>query len=144
MRLSKKHGLQPCIPLCPCCGKPKAQVALLGSGGDKLAKAMGAASGEMPMYARLPGDVELCEECKKKGIEIVEIAAIKKGKKTVHQPTGRFFLVSENFLNNVTDETLRERIREHRMAYVDKETADWIEGYAREKEEGATDAGLDN
>ena len=37
IKLSKKHGLQPTIPLCPYCGKEKNEIALLGAAGDKLA-----------------------------------------------------------------------------------------------------------
>jgi len=63
VRLSKKHGLNPTIPVCYFCGRAKNEVALLGAAGDKIAKAMGRDSGEMPMHACI--DRNPCEECEK-------------------------------------------------------------------------------
>ncbi|MCX5778746.1 MAG: hypothetical protein NTU66_05995 [Elusimicrobia bacterium] len=64
MRLHKQFNLNPTIPTCFICGKPKAEIALLGA----------AYKDEAPMYACL--DKEPCTECKelsKKGVVLISI-----------------------------------------------------------------------
>lgn len=65
VKVSPKHGLNPTIPLCFWCGKPKNEVALVGKlKGDR----------EAPHNMVL--DFEPCEECKKewdKGVAIMEV-----------------------------------------------------------------------
>lgn len=64
IKLSPKHGVNPCIPVCFFCGKEKNEIALLGKLPDD-AKA--------PMKAIL--DYEPCEECTKlmeQGVTIIE------------------------------------------------------------------------
>lgn len=100
IRLSKKHGLNPTIPLCPYCGKPKNQIAMLGEEGDKLAKALGRADGEMPMHCHLPGDVDPCEECletKKDYVFLFSAEDTEKGPR----PAGGFAMVSRTFLESI-------------------------------------------
>lgn len=53
IRLHKKHGLNPTISICFICGKPKKEVALLGS----------AYKGRAPMH--MVTSLEPCEKCKK-------------------------------------------------------------------------------
>lgn len=52
IRLHKEHGVNPTIPTCFFCGKPKNEIALLGS----------AYKGEAPMNMCL--DKEPCDECR--------------------------------------------------------------------------------
>ena len=64
IKVSEKHGLNPCIPICFWCGNEKNEVALLGKlTGDR----------EAPMSAVL--DYEPCPDCKSimdQGIVIIE------------------------------------------------------------------------
>lgn len=67
IKLSPKHGVNPCIPVCFFCGETKNEIALLGRIGGKEDL-------EAPMKAIL--DYEPCEECKKKfaeGVLLVEV-----------------------------------------------------------------------
>lgn len=53
IRISEKHGLNPCIPICPFCGQEKNELALLGYiKGDK----------EAPKSAIL--NLEPCDTCR--------------------------------------------------------------------------------
>lgn len=71
IKLSKKHGLNPTIPLCPYCGKPKNEIMLTGAAGEKLAKQLGHKDGDMPMQVEIPGDIEPCDDCKKDRIMVI-------------------------------------------------------------------------
>lgn len=103
IRLSEKHGLNPTIPLCPYCEKPKNQVAMLGAEGDKLAKALGRADGEMPMHCHLPGDVYPCEDCLETKKDYVFLFSAEKTEKGT-LPTGRFAMARRTFLESVLND----------------------------------------
>lgn len=65
IKVSPKHGLNPCIPVCMFCKEPKNEVALLGKLKDDV---------EAPKYAIL--DYEPCDECRKmwdKGIALIRV-----------------------------------------------------------------------
>lgn len=68
IKLSPKHGVNACIPICVFCGQQKNAVALLGKlKGDAKA----------PMNAII--DYEPCDECKKnwqKGIPLIRVSLI--------------------------------------------------------------------
>ena len=67
IRLSKKYGVNPTIPVCFWCGKEKNEIVLLG----KLLNDI-----EAPRNMWIPGDYEHCESCKElwnKGIKIIEV-----------------------------------------------------------------------
>jgi hypothetical protein len=64
MRLHKTAGLNPTIPLCFICGKPKNEIALLGA----------AYKQEAPMHMTV--NKEPCEECKelsKRGVVLISV-----------------------------------------------------------------------
>jgi len=64
LRLHSKYGVNPTIPVCFVCGKPKNEVVLLGAGYKE----------EAPMHLCI--DKEPCEECKRlasKGVMLVEV-----------------------------------------------------------------------
>lgn len=89
LRLSEKHGVNPCIAECYICGKAKNEIILTGKQGERWAREMGRESGEMPMQAVF--DINPCEECKQLGIAFIEMS---------HQardatPTGRRCLLKE-------------------------------------------------
>lgn len=68
LRLSPKHGVNPCIPICCWCGKEKNEIALLGRlKGDA----------EAPKSAIL--DYEPCDDCMEKfnlGVVLIEVTDI--------------------------------------------------------------------
>ena len=96
IRVSKKHGVNPTIPICAFCGKEKNEIVLLG---------------------RLPGDAEAprtaivnyepCDECKAQwaqGVAIIEVSRfpLTDGQPPISNgayPTGRVAVVREEALN---------------------------------------------
>ena len=92
IKVSPKHGLNPCMPVCFFCGETKNEIALLGRIGGKEDL-------EAPMKAIL--DYEPCEECKKKfaeGVLLVEVTDYPnmEGQPMIAKnayPTGRYSVV---------------------------------------------------
>ena len=81
IKLSKKHGVNPSLLVCPICGK-ELGIALLGYlKGDK----------EAPKTIK---GQELCEDCKKLYITIIEIES-----ETNREPTGRKAFVPKEAIN---------------------------------------------
>lgn len=117
--LSKKHGVQPTIPLCRYCNKSKNQVLLLGAAGDRLAIALGCADGRMPMNTLMPGDYEPCDDCKSKGVLILEMTNDKQ------QPTGSFWLVKEAVFDNLGEDAseFARHAKSERFCLVTQDTA---------------------
>lgn len=65
IRISPKHGVNPCIPICPFCGKEKNELALLGMLKDDA---------EAPMSAII--DMNPCEQCRdnwQKGVALIRV-----------------------------------------------------------------------
>ena len=112
IRLSKKHGFQPTMPLCYYCGKEKGTIALLGAKGDKLARELGREDGEMPMRAWIPGDIEPCNDCRSKGIAVAEVTGDR-------ELTGNKWIVDEALLDAIKDKQMREHIRTTRVMLLD-------------------------
>ena len=92
IKLSPKHGVNPCMPVCFFCGDTKNEIALLGRiGGKEDLKA--------PMKAIL--DYEPCEECKQKlagGVLLIEVTDYPnmEGQPMIAKnayPTGRYSVV---------------------------------------------------
>lgn len=122
MRIGKK-GLNPTIPLCHYCGKPKNMIMLTGLAGEKWATKNGHSDGEMPMHVYVEDDVEPCDECKKKGIALIEIVPGEPPK-----PTGCLWLVTENMIDRMldADSDLYKFAKEHRYMYIDQQAVDAI------------------
>ena len=81
IKLSPKHGVNPCIPICCWCGKEKNEIALLG----KLKE-----DAEAPRNAVL--DYEPCEECQAKlnmGVVLIEV--------TKNQPNENVMPIQEQY-----------------------------------------------
>ena len=101
IKLSPKYGVNPTIPVCFFCGKPKNEVALLGKMGGRGEDI------EAPMHMVI--DYEPCDECKTNmdmGITIMGVVTknpdnrppIQKNKVTGEclYPTGAFAVVTED------------------------------------------------
>lgn len=97
IKISPKHGLNPCIPVCAFCGKEKNEIALLGKLKDD-AKA--------PMSAIM--NYEPCNECRanwSKGIALIRTATappvkdmppIQKHDEKNLYPTGSYMVVTKD------------------------------------------------
>lgn len=108
IKLSKKYGLNPTIPVCFFCGEPKNEIALLGHIGDGRKHE----DIEAPKYTVL--DYEPCDCCKEKfgkGVLIIEVSQtplednrppISKGA----YPTGRHVVVRKEAIDIVGDKCL--------------------------------------
>lgn len=112
--VSPEHGLNPTMAVCFWCGEHRGDIGLLGQIDDE--------DSEAPREAVL--DYEPCDECKEEmslGITIAECT--EPGK-----PTGRWVVVSERFLENVTDEQQRETIRKERKVQVSPDAFEQLIG----------------
>lgn len=116
IRLSPKHGVNPCMTLCFFCGEPKNEIALLGR--------INRTDDEAPKEAVI--DYIPCEKCQenmKKGITLVgattenpnHIPPIQPG----IYPTGRWMVVRENLVKTVFLPDAAETIIRQRKALVD-------------------------
>ena len=66
LKVSKKHGVNPTIPICFWCEKEKNEVAMLGELPNDV---------EAPKSMWIPGDYKPCDNCQKewaKGIALIE------------------------------------------------------------------------
>lgn len=100
IKLSPKHGLNPCIPVCFFCGEEKKEIALLGHIGDKRK----GEDFEAPMKAVL--DYEPCEKCREqfaRGVLLIEVTTSPEymGMPISENayPTGRYVVVKPEALN---------------------------------------------
>lgn len=100
IKLSPKHGLNPCIPTCFFCGEDKNEIALLGQIGDRRK----GEDFEAPMKAVL--DYVPCEKCQEKfaqGVLLIEVTTSPEyiGMPIAENvyPTGRYVVVKPEALN---------------------------------------------
>lgn len=100
IKLSPKHGLNPCIPVCFFCGEEKKEIALFGHIGDKRK----GEDYEAPMKAVL--DFEPCEKCREqfsRGVLLIEVTTTPEyiGMPIAENayPTGRYVVVKPEALN---------------------------------------------
>lgn len=100
IKLSPKHGLNPCIPICFFCGEDKNEIALLGQIGDRRK----GEDFEAPMKAVL--DFTPCEKCQEKfaqGVLLIEVTTSPEyiGMPIAENayPTGRYVVVKPEALN---------------------------------------------
>lgn len=128
IRVSEKHGVNPSMGVCFWCGEDDGTVLLVG---------------------RLPGDVEAphrmiandqpCDKCREnmaKGITLFEasdkpaypnqavLTLMGSGEK---YPTGRWFVVAEDFVRRVFDRESAKAVIDKHMAGIDSQVADWIQ-----------------
>lgn len=80
IKLSPKHGVNPTIPVCFWCGKPKNEIAMLGHIGD-LRKGE---DYKAPMQAVL--DYNPCEECVSMWAQGVACIEVHQGRPTPYRP----------------------------------------------------------
>lgn len=101
IKLSKKYGVNPTIPICAFCGQPKNEIALMGHIGD------GRKGEDFEAPKNIILDYEPCDECKEKwaqGVAIIEVSRTPMcdGQPPIQEgayPTGRFVVVNEKALS---------------------------------------------
>lgn len=126
IKLSQKHGVNPCIAECYICGQSKNEILLTGAAGERMARDMGYDDGQMPMQAVF--DIEPCEECQKLGIAFIEMSHEGKGAK----PTGRRCLIKEDAVRQlITPPELLQHILKKRAALLTPDTYTML-GLSRE------------
>lgn len=121
IRLSEKHGLNPCVSECYICGESKNEILLTGHAGESMARKLGRSDGEMPRSAVF--DLEPCAACKERGIAFIEMTGEGEG----HGPTGRRLLIKDSAVRAfVTPPELLEHLLEARACFLVKETFDLL------------------
>ena len=117
MRLSSKHGLNPSIPLCHYCKKPKNEIILTGYEGEVWAKRNGHPDGQMPMYVFLKGDIQPCDECKKIGIAVVEVKS-----DADRELTGRRWLMKKEAIKKIlADDSMLSSVFQKRIMFISEQ-----------------------
>ena len=92
-KISEKYGLNPTIPVCFWCGKPKNEVALMGEVLDKNGN-------EIQMQMHTVINYEPCDECRanmKLGLTVIEASANDTGNPPIQDgayPTGRWVVIT--------------------------------------------------
>ena len=118
IKLSKKHGLQPVIPLCLYCGKEKNEIRLYGAEGDKLAKFMGYKDGALPMSMHIPGDLDPCETCKDTGNIFIVVV-----NEAMHSIITAVSTTEDQLKKFIADEDKLNAILNKRVLIMDAEAA---------------------
>jgi len=119
--ISEQHGVNPCLPVCFWCGEEDGTVALLG-------KLKGDA--EAPRHPTLSYDP--CESCEAKFSSGVLLAEADERPATEGQPpiqehprllypTGRYFVVTEEWCKKTFDTECMPEVLEKRRAFIDPE-----------------------
>lgn len=108
IRLSKKYGVNPTIPVCFWCGKEKNEIALMGHIGDRRK----GEDIEAPKNMIL--DYEPCEDCRKNmnlGVTVMEVSyvPIREGFPPIQDdlyPTGRWCVIREEAADRIFGDNL--------------------------------------
>ena len=103
IRLHPEHGLNPTIPVCFFCNKPRNEVALLGFNRGKKAST----------YTVI--DYEPCDDCKAAmdlGIAFIEAEA-------TGTPTGRFFVLTEDAAKRLLNPDVIDNVLAHRKCLME-------------------------
>lgn len=120
IKLSPKHGVNPTIPVCFWCGKPKNELALLGRLKDDE---------EAPRNCVL--DYEPCEECQKTwklGVALLgasekpiddSLPPIKNSSGKVLYPTGQWIVITKEAAKRYFSEVATETITEEEIDNLD-------------------------
>lgn len=143
IRISKKHGINPTIPLCFWCGKEKNEIALLGKLPGDI---------EAPRSMWLLGDYEPCCDCKlmrSQGVDLIEVSEypiVHPQQPSFHgaYPTGRHMILKERAIRSIFSPEVAEQLCEKRIGFIDSETLSTLQAiFEKENEElGGVDRGI--
>lgn len=113
IKLSPKHGVNPCMPVCFFCGQDRNEIVLFGK--------IDREDSEAPMRAVV--DYEPCDECKKKFAEGVLLIEVTQSPQYIGMPiakdaypTGRYSVVRPEALNG--DFKVGSKALVHRKDYI--------------------------
>lgn len=119
VRLSEKHGVNPCIPKCFICGEQKNEIAFLGKLKGDIAA---------PITAVINYDpCDKCASVMKKGITFMEC-----NKET--GPTGRIVVLKEEAVRNMLSGNALEEALKRRVAHMEPEVYQKVFGDVGEVE----------
>lgn len=129
IKISPKHGLNPSIPLCFFCHRPKNEVVLMG----RLKNDQ-----EAPMYCIV--DQDPCDECKKDMDMGIALIGTHNTPVSEQQPTignglyltGDFIVIAETFVQNIFKPEDVDTILANRKALVPQELLDDMMTKAKE------------
>lgn len=135
VKLSKKHGVNPTIPLCFWCWEEKNEVVLLG----KLPNDM-----EAPKHMWIPGDYEPCEKCKEiwdKGIAVIEASlepVLSPSQPRFHEayPTGEYVVLSEDAVHKMFNDDDFEKAKKLGLCFIDHAGIEYLKGLFKKAQEG--------
>lgn len=119
IRLSKKYGVNPTIPICFWCGKEKNEIALLGHIGD------GRKGEDIEAPRNMVLDYDPCMDCKRNmglGVTVIEVSyvPIQSGMPAIQDdlyPTGRWCVIRED----AADRIFGDNLNGHDKVFVDQE-----------------------
>ena len=120
IRLSKKYGVNPSIPICFWCGQEKNEIALLGHIGD------GRKGEDLEAPRNVLLDYEPCDGCQKNmalGVTVMEagISPIFKNQPEFQPgpyPTGKWIVLKKE----AADRIFGDELKGHNKIFVDSET----------------------
>lgn len=120
IRLSKKYGVNPSIPICFWCGQEKNEIALLGHIGD------GRRGEDLEAPRNILLDYEPCDGCQKNmalGVTVMEaeISPIFKYQPEFQPgtyPTGKWIVLKKE----AADRIFGDELKGHNKIFVDSET----------------------
>ncbi len=120
IRLSKKYGVNPSIPICFWCGQEKNEIALLGHIGD------GRKGEDLEAPRNILLDYEPCDGCQKNmalGVTVMEagISPIFKNQPEFQPgtyPTGKWIVLKKE----AADRIFGDELKGHNKIFVDSET----------------------
>ena len=123
IRLSKKWGVNPTIPICFWCGEEKNEIAMLGKLKGDI---------EAPRTMWIPGDYDPCDSCKdnfEKGIVLFEAEkepVINENQPPFYgaYPTGRYMVIKEEAFKRIFNEDIYEQVNKVKRCFIDRETAE--------------------
>ena len=148
IKLSPKYGVNPTMPVCFFCGKETGEIALLGHirKYDDDGRTVRGSDIEAPRSMVL--NYEPCDECKKKmslGITLVGISdtPMTDNRPPIQEtpdgeklyPTGHWLVVSENFINNNFDPSVKDRVLKQRTCLVPQMLIENIQNAYKEQNE---------
>lgn len=132
IRISPKHGLNPTIPVCFFCGKPKNELVLMG----KL-------KGDTEAPKNLCLDYEPCDACKalfEGNILLMGVTTAPNGNQSPIQnnlyPTGSYMVITREAAGRVFQEEVAKTILEKGKAFLEEPALqDLIKAFNDTKEE---------
>lgn len=132
IRISPKHGLNPTIPVCFFCGKPKNELVLMG----KL-------KGDIEAPKNLCLDYEPCDACKalfEGNILLMGVTTAPNGNQSPIQnnlyPTGSYMVITREAARRVFQEEVAKTILEKGKAFLEEPVLqDLIKAFNDTKEE---------